>query len=609
MLEKVELKRFKKFKGNEIQLKPFTVLMGENSSGKTSLLQAVYLSLYTFSNPNNELIRWIKGKPKIRDKGIGQNTLPGIGLQDFRELYYSKISRRGKQTKTEDSTIGATITLFDTEDNKYCLQVSSLFGNYNLKCISKVEDIKAEPELINYKPLYISGFVGLSVEEERSFPMAIQNRMDTGRISTIIRNLILDTHNETPDNYQKLVERMGKDFNFDLSKIVFSEKNDLYIEAKYREPIEKRTVDFDFNSSGSGFMQVLQILVPIYRYCPEKVKIVLLDEPDAHLHPNLQVTLLDSLKDIQEELGIQIILSTHSTSIIRNTSPTQIIPVSSDSQAMTPLVSNDEAEMEITKKIDSYELGKTRISKKILYIEDDQIEIYKRFDRLLGTGIFTGPKTIPVLKGRGKDDKIPFEMKQIFHELFDTKVEVFFLRDRDGLDEDWINKLINYGEKFDVKMKLLNRYEIENYLLIPELIHSVLINKNPGKKVPNEEDIRKKLSHFLGSTINQIKFQYQVNLYDSIWKTGLLIKEANHDLNESMSIAKKITISYDELRDFDSLVQVGMGKETLKLLNSWINDELHLQLNRKSLINNLSASDIPNDIIDFFRKISNLVDE
>ena len=237
MLEKVELERFKKFKENEIQLKPFTVLMGENSSGKTSLLQAIYLSLYTFSN--HEMIRWIKGKPKIRDKGVGANTLPGIGLQDFRELYYSKISR-GKRTKTKQGTIGATITLFDTGGNKYILQVSSLFGSYNLKCISETKDIKTAPEFINYKPLYISGFVGLSNEEERSFPMAIQNRMDTGRISSIIRNLILDTKSKTSDNYNKLAERMKRDFNFDLSQIGFSTESDLYIEAKYQESIEKR---------------------------------------------------------------------------------------------------------------------------------------------------------------------------------------------------------------------------------------------------------------------------------------------------------------------------------------------------------------------------------
>lgn len=45
MITRVRLQRFKKFKDNEIILKPFTVLMGENSCGKTTVIQAVNLSL------------------------------------------------------------------------------------------------------------------------------------------------------------------------------------------------------------------------------------------------------------------------------------------------------------------------------------------------------------------------------------------------------------------------------------------------------------------------------------------------------------------------------------------------------------------------------------
>lgn len=38
LITKVKLQRFKKFKNNEIILKPFTVLMGENSCGKTTVI-------------------------------------------------------------------------------------------------------------------------------------------------------------------------------------------------------------------------------------------------------------------------------------------------------------------------------------------------------------------------------------------------------------------------------------------------------------------------------------------------------------------------------------------------------------------------------------------
>ena len=60
MITRVRLPRFKKFKDNEIILKPFTVLMGENSCGKTTVIQAVNLSLNTFAK--SDLITLKNGK-------------------------------------------------------------------------------------------------------------------------------------------------------------------------------------------------------------------------------------------------------------------------------------------------------------------------------------------------------------------------------------------------------------------------------------------------------------------------------------------------------------------------------------------------------------------
>ena len=45
MLSKIHLQRFKKFENVDIQLHPFTVLMGENSSGKTTILQSINFAL------------------------------------------------------------------------------------------------------------------------------------------------------------------------------------------------------------------------------------------------------------------------------------------------------------------------------------------------------------------------------------------------------------------------------------------------------------------------------------------------------------------------------------------------------------------------------------
>ena len=42
MITSIKLKRFKQFKETKIELRPFSILMGENNSGKTSVLQAIW---------------------------------------------------------------------------------------------------------------------------------------------------------------------------------------------------------------------------------------------------------------------------------------------------------------------------------------------------------------------------------------------------------------------------------------------------------------------------------------------------------------------------------------------------------------------------------------
>ena len=433
MLKSIRLDRFKKFKNNLITLKPYTILMGENSSGKTTILQAINLALSTFSQ--SELITIKNEKPHVRRKGIGLTELPGLNINDFRELYYGKISRHGKQTKVDSANIGALISLRDENGNDYKLQVSSLFGGFNLKCLSTNKDLSKHPCLQQYQPLLISGFIGLRVTEERSFPVAIKHRLSSGNVSSIIRNLVLDLKKSEPDKYIMLKHRLNKDFNFVLDDIIFDEQRDLFIRASYSDNLDDRLLSLDFNSSGSGYMQILQILTPIYTSCPDKCKVVLLDEPDAHLHPNMQIALARSLKQIQKELNIQIIISTHSAAIIKTANPSEVIPISSDNEVNLPLTNSHEVDDYIG-QLDNYELAKTVISGKLIFFEDQNTEIFEVFDRIGNTHCFHGVNTAAIYRGRSKDDKTPFQIKPLLKQFLGKDIDIHFVRDSDGLNED-----------------------------------------------------------------------------------------------------------------------------------------------------------------------------
>ena len=77
---------------------------------------------------------------------------------------------------------------------------------------------------------------------------------------------------------------------------------------------------------GSGFLQWLSVFA--LATDPE-INVLLLDEPDAHLHTSLQEQLLDSLRDIATATGKQMLVATHSAEILRNAEPSDILHIHS----------------------------------------------------------------------------------------------------------------------------------------------------------------------------------------------------------------------------------------------------------------------------------------
>ncbi|MHC8366935.1 ATP-dependent nuclease [Pseudomonas sp. ZT5P21] len=60
------------------------------------------------------------------------------------------------------------------------------------------------------------------------------------------------------------------------------------------------------------------------------LRLLLIEEPEAHLHPQLQLRLLRHLKTVAEERGIQVIITTHSTVISAAVSIDHIIHLSNE---------------------------------------------------------------------------------------------------------------------------------------------------------------------------------------------------------------------------------------------------------------------------------------
>lgn len=88
-----------------------------------------------------------------------------------------------------------------------------------------------------------------------------------------------------------------------------------------------RTKGVNANSMSSGECEVISLVVELSTMCaiwaiedhskrPSESHVLLVDEPDTHLHPDLQQDLAKAIASLQGEFHVQFVIATHSTTLL-----------------------------------------------------------------------------------------------------------------------------------------------------------------------------------------------------------------------------------------------------------------------------------------------------
>lgn len=174
---------------------------------------------------------------------------------------------------------------------------------------------------------YIPGLAGLSEKESILAQPTLRRQAASGDAGGVLRNILLNLRSRRLDESDDTegVKRLRK-----LNRLVqqvhpgvevavaFDEREDYHISATIRtdgsagqtRPLE---------TAATGVLQVVQIFAYLILFEP---KVMLIDEPDAHLHPDKQERLIEALERAAPEYDTQVILTTHSPHIVRAASPT-----------------------------------------------------------------------------------------------------------------------------------------------------------------------------------------------------------------------------------------------------------------------------------------------
>ncbi|WP_031566431.1 ATP-dependent nuclease [Rheinheimera texasensis] len=160
--------------------------------------------------------------------------------------------------------------------------------------------------------VYVPGIAGIPVIEKYEVPIAVKKSATRGDSNNYLRN-ILHTINKDLNKWKSFIDSVNSVYKGVDLLVEFNEHESEYI---YVYVTSNGGIQLPLDSVGTGLLQVIQIFAYIEYFSP---KIVLLDEPDSHIHPTKQKELARELvKRVEDNPDLKVVFSTHSRYILES---------------------------------------------------------------------------------------------------------------------------------------------------------------------------------------------------------------------------------------------------------------------------------------------------
>lgn len=301
-INSIEIENYKSIKKIKINsLSDFNVIIGENNIGKSSIFEALLLWKQCY---DCSILAKGKGFYKLTKDTFRYllfDDLEFLRVKDDIDLFNDsskpiiiKLNIQIKKDSIDDEyPLGFYINRNKNPSNAY-LRVQYIeyndFENFN-----NAIDKKPREAIYIYKTQPVSTILA---KEPFMTNGQILKKISRGKSYEVLRNKIIKKDNNIDIIAQKATRVLDNEIKLKLNNKKSDEYIDLIVTINNKE--------VDIHLQGSGLLQILEIFSSI-EYFESALNIVLLDEPDAHIHTMLQRNLINTLKEDDEKNQIFVI--------------------------------------------------------------------------------------------------------------------------------------------------------------------------------------------------------------------------------------------------------------------------------------------------------------
>lgn len=443
-LTKLKVEQFKRIQVVEIPLADVNILVGANGCGKSSIIQAVHLACC--------VMRQADRVDASRTAMVGVEELDYLPTDDYKTLGHG--ANWGNKEGTPSSSVGLSFTKSDGT----VIEGSCRLRSARNAGISITGTVPPDLTILlrtkrKFFSAYIPGISGIPNKEERKSKKVILKACSFGDSNVILRNALLLLKESSAENITLIEQWIGRIIGPISIFVEHNNETDLYIQCSITLSGSTKPIEL----AGTGYLQLIQIFCYVLLFDPG---VLLIDEPDIHLHPHVQEGLVRVLADVARERGVKIILTTHSPFIVRGAPAGTNVCWLQDGA----IESQNRSLVEVA-------LGWGAFGKRLIIVsEDSKTSLLKKLiaqwpevDRAVAFYPGNGYKNIPT----------PLQAKELY-ETLGGKFKILVHRDRDSLTDEESNKIVSQYEAQGTGLWFPVESDVESYFCKVEFIEIFL---------------------------------------------------------------------------------------------------------------------------------------
>jgi energy-coupling factor transporter ATP-binding protein EcfA2 len=342
---------------------------------------------------------------------------------------------------------------------------------------------------------------------------------------------------------------------------------------------------------GFGFQIWCQLLTHLSRATENSLVVV--DEPEVYLHPDVQRQLLGIIRDV----GADVLLATHSSEIISEADPTELVMIDKRRQSGERLknVAGIQRALDAVGSSQNIALTALAKSRRVLFVEGlDDFRLLRRFARKLGLQELSSGMGITPLEsgGFGSWERVTILASGIA-EALGAPLVIGAIYDRDYFCDEHVDHVL---ESLGGALRLawvLHRKEIENYLLVPAALDRAILKAMSARRERGTEKLASNVNSI--GLLDQITRPMKSHILSQIMaRHDEFLRPKGRDRSRTF---KAVMESFESRWDnFDTRMTLVSGKEVLGRLRQRAQELYGVTLTDARITESMNRNDVPDDM-------------